>query len=528
VVRALTAIMAAALVGLSTAAGAGAIAWYEDTEHQVFTASFTYIPPENLIAEGDSLTHTNVDSDPHDLTSDDLGPDGTPWFQSELIGPGESAPVPVEDLPPGVFPYYCSIHPFMRGTLRVDEVPAVPPDPPQTPGTPELPEPAESGDLEVASSDNIFTPATLTVPVGTTISWGNVGTSNHTVTAADGSWDSSPLCPTTPLCHTPGDIYRRTFDAPGTFAYYCKLHGTAAGTGHAGTVVVEPPGSQPTTVDFLDASLSDGEVGVSGRATFRGEAPVALATDPPGDGPGAPEVAESAGIDLLGASAYQPDPRIPSLFFEWKMTELPSTGSLPEVIRYTIPFQIDDTGFRLHAKLSDAAAPRPDDPDGGIAHRGYAFELRGNCEDLLGGCEHVAWLTGSFDRDRALVRVKVPLGVTLAFVPGAPLERNDSAEPSQLFIQAAVEGASPVAADFAAWGDDDPAFAYRIPGREVLLGIAPAGTPASEVELDTPATVGPDGVFAGGVAAPGPGDWDVWARACFGTSCSSTARQVSI
>ena len=37
----------------------------------------------------------------------------------------------------------------------------------------------------------------------------------------------------------PGDIYGHVFTTPGTFAYYCSIHGTAK-AGMIGTVVVLP------------------------------------------------------------------------------------------------------------------------------------------------------------------------------------------------------------------------------------------------------------------------------------------------
>src|SRR4029077_757706 len=47
------------------------------------------------------------------------------------------------------------------------------------------------------------------------VTWTNVGTMKHTVTADDGSFDSGPLAK--------GDAFGNLFDAPGTFTYHDKL-----------------------------------------------------------------------------------------------------------------------------------------------------------------------------------------------------------------------------------------------------------------------------------------------------------------
>ncbi len=73
-----------------------------------------------------------------------------------------------------------------------------------------------------------FAPATLTVKVGTTVTWTNKDTSTHTVVWDDGSQGSGSLT-------NGGAPYARTFDTPGTFAYACGIHPSMKGT-----IVVEP------------------------------------------------------------------------------------------------------------------------------------------------------------------------------------------------------------------------------------------------------------------------------------------------
>lgn len=68
----------------------------------------------------------------------------------------------------------------------------------------------------VAIKDYAFGPATLTVPVGTTLTWTNNDTTEHSTTSVDGLWDSQKI--------VPGASYSVTFTTPGTYAYYCKYH----------------------------------------------------------------------------------------------------------------------------------------------------------------------------------------------------------------------------------------------------------------------------------------------------------------
>jgi amicyanin len=74
----------------------------------------------------------------------------------------------------------------------------------------------------VAITDFKFSPATLTVPVGTTVTWTNQDEEPHTVAAKDGSF------------HSPGmdthATYSFTFATPGSYDYICSIHPFMTGT----------------------------------------------------------------------------------------------------------------------------------------------------------------------------------------------------------------------------------------------------------------------------------------------------------
>ena len=61
-----------------------------------------------------------------------------------------------------------------------------------------------------------FTPASLTVAKGTTVTWKFDDSANHNVTASDNSFKSTDL-------HT-GGSYSYTFNTVGTYNYICTIH----------------------------------------------------------------------------------------------------------------------------------------------------------------------------------------------------------------------------------------------------------------------------------------------------------------
>jgi len=69
---------------------------------------------------------------------------------------------------------------------------------------------------QVQIHDFQFTPATVTVPVGTTVTWINRDETLHTVTEADRRFASPGL--------DPGGVYSYTFANPGRYTYFCSLH----------------------------------------------------------------------------------------------------------------------------------------------------------------------------------------------------------------------------------------------------------------------------------------------------------------
>lgn len=79
--------------------------------------------------------------------------------------------------------------------------------------------------------DSCFEGTGHVVAAGQTITVTNAGELPHTVTAADGSFDSGTI--------QAGDTYEFTVEDPGVIPIYCTLHGSAEGDGMAGLLVAQ-------------------------------------------------------------------------------------------------------------------------------------------------------------------------------------------------------------------------------------------------------------------------------------------------
>ncbi len=85
------------------------------------------------------------------------------------------------------------------------------------PTTPAATQPPQAGTHEsVSIAGFAFSPATLTVPAGTTVTWTNNDATTHTVTSDTGAFNSSFL--------SPGATFSFTFTQAGTYKYHCSIH----------------------------------------------------------------------------------------------------------------------------------------------------------------------------------------------------------------------------------------------------------------------------------------------------------------
>jgi plastocyanin len=99
--------------------------------------------------------------------------------------------------------------------------------------------PARAANFDVAAggTDLVFTPATLNIQVGDTVTWHNAG-GFHSVVADDNSFSDGPPS-------SDPWMFVHTFTTAGTVGYHCAEHG-APGVGMFGTIHVAATGPPPT------------------------------------------------------------------------------------------------------------------------------------------------------------------------------------------------------------------------------------------------------------------------------------------
>jgi plastocyanin len=77
-------------------------------------------------------------------------------------------------------------------------------------------------------SGSAFTPASLSVKVGTTVTWTNKDATTHTVTSDNGMFTASGNL-------SQNETYQFTFNTAGSFPYHCSIH-----PGMKATITVTP------------------------------------------------------------------------------------------------------------------------------------------------------------------------------------------------------------------------------------------------------------------------------------------------
>ena len=91
----------------------------------------------------------------------------------------------------------------------------------------------ESQDAAVKIENFAFGPDSITVTVGTNVTWTNMDESGHTVTSDAGDFDSGDLWQ--------NDTFSFTFETAGTYGYHCTPH-----EGMTGTITVTDPALDDT------------------------------------------------------------------------------------------------------------------------------------------------------------------------------------------------------------------------------------------------------------------------------------------
>jgi plastocyanin len=80
-----------------------------------------YEPSQLTVKVGDTIAVENEDIAPHTVTNgkDAADPTMGKLFDTSIINAGDSGEIVAADLDPGEYPFFCSVHPYMTGTLNV-------------------------------------------------------------------------------------------------------------------------------------------------------------------------------------------------------------------------------------------------------------------------------------------------------------------------------------------------------------------------------------------------------------------------
>jgi plastocyanin len=106
------------------------------------------------------------------------------------------------------------------------------------------PSPARAANADVTIQNFAFSPATVTVNVGDTVTWTNQESGvPHTTTSDTAVWDSGTL--------TTGQSFSFTFTQAGTFTYHCTIHPNMTGT-----VIVQQAATETATTTTATATTT--------------------------------------------------------------------------------------------------------------------------------------------------------------------------------------------------------------------------------------------------------------------------------
>jgi plastocyanin len=207
-----------------------------------------YQPTELSVERGVTVVVSNTDMAPHSLTYGQGGDDPAvaTAFETGLLLPGDSAHIETAKLAAGDYPFYCFVHPFMKGKLVVTE-PAAEKGPSNEGGTGAEDNnnvgggaaggqtggagPEEKAITILAGASvpghQAYDPAELSIKQGDTVTVTNNDTAPHTVTSGTGPSDPDTGKKFDTGLIAPGakvELQGAKDLAAGDYSYYCMVH----------------------------------------------------------------------------------------------------------------------------------------------------------------------------------------------------------------------------------------------------------------------------------------------------------------
>jgi len=205
-----------------------------------------YSPGIASVDYGEKVIFKNTDSAAHTFTAG-TGADGpTGEFDTSMIMAGNSYEWTADVT--GEIPYFCMVHPWMNGLIKVESKPT-PSYPSSAPYGTDITIPRDTGSQGCENSNSCYSPYKLTIDEGETISWYNADAAAHTVTSGtpengpDGEFDSSMLMA--------GKSFSHKFYNSGTYNYFCMVHPWMVGVVSV-TAPYVPPAPTPTPIPTGD------------------------------------------------------------------------------------------------------------------------------------------------------------------------------------------------------------------------------------------------------------------------------------
>jgi plastocyanin len=192
-----------------------------------------FMPNSLQVNVGDTVTWTNEDTAAHTVTSGTPvdGPSGL--FDSGLIVAGSTFDFTFNET--GTYPYFCIVHPWMKGEIKVsefketevfgEEISEPPMEEPvveeKRASMPEISISQGSGAPGCEKTNECFIPYQLEVFSGESVIWKNPDSAAHTVTSGvpgspNGMFDSGMLMP--------NQTFEFHFVESGEYDYYCMVH----------------------------------------------------------------------------------------------------------------------------------------------------------------------------------------------------------------------------------------------------------------------------------------------------------------
>lgn len=80
-----------------------------------------YVPDNIFIENGEKVIWINGDYAPHTVTSGNLWSGKNGLFESKILNHLDKFEFIFSDFMPGIYPYYCIMHPWMKGQVTVGD-----------------------------------------------------------------------------------------------------------------------------------------------------------------------------------------------------------------------------------------------------------------------------------------------------------------------------------------------------------------------------------------------------------------------